>query len=78
MTHFVVRDYSSSIFFFFLVERLSTKLRSTPTTDKVSMGGRVKLGKSLLKTRKYHLGEIPLRTLPCASSVGLAISKIIG
>ncbi|KAF8238295.1 hypothetical protein L208DRAFT_1388010, partial [Tricholoma matsutake] len=54
------------------------KLWSTPTTDKVSMGGRAELGKSLLKTRKYHLGEIPLRMLPCASSVGLAISKIIG
>ncbi|KAF8233210.1 hypothetical protein L208DRAFT_1396136, partial [Tricholoma matsutake] len=54
------------------------KLRSTLTTDKVSMGGRAELGKSLLKTRKYHLGEIPLHTLPCASSVGPAISKIIG
>ncbi|KAF8228204.1 hypothetical protein L208DRAFT_1404250, partial [Tricholoma matsutake] len=53
-------------------------LRSTPTTDKVSMGGRVELGKSLLKTREYHLGEIPLHMLPCASSVGLTISKIIG
>ncbi|KAF8240554.1 hypothetical protein L208DRAFT_1384338, partial [Tricholoma matsutake] len=64
-------------FFFFLVERLSLKLWSTPTTDKVSMGGCTELGKSLLKTRKYHLGEIPLCSLPCASSVGLAISKII-
>ncbi|KAF8227649.1 hypothetical protein L208DRAFT_1405045, partial [Tricholoma matsutake] len=64
-------------FLFFLVEHLSPKLWSTPTTDKVSMGGHIKLGKSLLKTQKYHLGEIPLRTLPCASSVGLAISKII-
>ncbi|KAF8228908.1 hypothetical protein L208DRAFT_1402863, partial [Tricholoma matsutake] len=56
------------------------KLRSTPTTDKVSMGGCIELGKSLLKTRKYHLGEIPLCTLPCAcaSSVGLTISKVIG
>ncbi|KAF8221582.1 hypothetical protein L208DRAFT_1414799, partial [Tricholoma matsutake] len=35
---------------FFLVERLSPKLRSTPTTDKVSMEGRTELGKSLLKT----------------------------
>ncbi|KAF8233662.1 hypothetical protein L208DRAFT_1395393, partial [Tricholoma matsutake] len=65
-------------FFFFLVECLSPKLHSTPTTDKVSMGGRIELGKSLLKTQKYHLGEIPLCMLPCASSVGLAISKIIG
>ncbi|KAF8223965.1 hypothetical protein L208DRAFT_1411024, partial [Tricholoma matsutake] len=64
-------------FLFFLVERLSPKLWSTPTTDKVSMGGCAELGKSLLKTRKYHLEEIPLCMLPCASSVGLAISKII-
>ncbi|KAF8235104.1 hypothetical protein L208DRAFT_1392999, partial [Tricholoma matsutake] len=54
------------------------KLQSTPTTDKVSMGGCVKLGKSLLKIQKYHLGEIPLCMLPCASSIGLAISKVIG
>ncbi|KAF8229897.1 hypothetical protein L208DRAFT_1401482, partial [Tricholoma matsutake] len=67
-------------FFFlsFLEEHLSPKLRSTPTTDKVSMGGHIKLGKSLLKTQKYHLGEIPLHMLPCASSVGHAISKVIG